>query len=130
MLENIIGECVRGRQCSDVTYTASVCERGEPITPTIAARSRDHIDQSGSEFGAVPRATANMAALGAGEHSAGEETLLTSLVDTPVLLVIVDLVVVVIRLLSIFGDSSSGKKDRVECTRTLSLGDDDCESNE
>lgn len=116
---------MRGWQRSDEAYTASVCMSGEPITPTTASWSRDHIDQSGSEFGAVPRATANMAALGAGEHSAEKKRFLRLSSILPFLLpiVIVDLVVVVIRLLSIFGDSSNGKKDRVECTSTLSLGD-------
>lgn len=34
MLENIIGECVRGRQCSDVTYTA-LCANAENRLPPL-----------------------------------------------------------------------------------------------
>lgn len=119
-----VGEC-DWRVCespyirSDVTCAAYVCKRGEPITPTTAPRSRDHIDQSGSEFGAVPRATANMAALGAGEHSAGEETLLTSLVDTtrsPSTLLLLTLSLLLSDFFFIFfviPERRTGKKDRV-----------------
>lgn len=127
---------MRGWQRSDEAYVASVCKRGEPITPTTASWSRDHIDQSGSEFGAVPRATANMAALGAGEHSAEKKRFLRLSSILPFLLpiIIVDLVVVVIRLLSIFGDSSNGEREEGSSGMYVDAFTwglhDDCESNE